>query len=69
MDCTTAQTLLQELLSHLPAEWWWLLHQKDADDLGLAKALGCSRAVIEALFDDADIAKEDCHGFTINPTK
>ena len=68
IDCTTAQKLLQELLSHLPAEWWRLLHQKDAEDLGLTKALGCSRADIKALFANADIAKEDGRRFSINTT-
>ena len=65
MDLNTAQDLLKELLFHLPMGWWWLLHQKEENDLGIAKAFDRPRAEIEALLVNARICKENGNGFTI----
>ena len=65
MDLNTAQDLLKELLFHLPTGWWWLLHQKEENDLGIAKAFDRPRAEIEALLVNAGICKENGNGFTI----
>ena len=64
MDPTTAQSLLKELFSCLPTEYWWLLHQKDEDDNGLAKAFDRPRAESDALLVNSGICKENGHGFT-----
>ena len=65
MDLNTAQDLLKELLFHLPTGWWWLLHQKEENDLGIAKAFDRPRAEIEAILVHAGICKENGNGFTI----
>ena len=65
MDLNTAQDLLKELLFHLPTGWWWLLHQKEENDLGIAKAFDRPRAEIEALLVNARICQENGNGFTI----
>ena len=53
MDYATAQSLLKELLGHLPREWWWLLHQKEDDGLGIAYAFDRLLADIEDLLSNA----------------
>ena len=65
MDYITAQSLLEKLPGHLLIEWWWLLHQKEEDELGLAKAFGCPRAQIEAHLVNTGVYKEMGHGITI----
>ena len=65
MDCATAQSVLQQVLGHLPFECWWLLHQKGKDDLGLATAFGRPRAEIEALLVNARVCKMTSKGLTI----
>ena len=37
MDALKSQCVLQELISNLPVDWWWLLHQTDLQEDGLAK--------------------------------
>ena len=62
MNQATAQTLLHELLYHLPTGWWCLDHQETENDLGLAKAFGRPLAEINALLVNAGICKETGRG-------
>ena len=59
MDSTGADSLLTELLCHLPRGWWWLLHEKGEHDNGLAKAFSRPRAEVQALLINAGVLSEN----------
>ena len=65
MDQAAASLLLKQVLGHLPPEWWWMLHQDEENDLGLARAFRRPRAEIDALLINAGIGKETSLGFGI----
>ena len=64
MDSTGADSLLTELLYHLPRGRWWLLHEKAEHDNGLAKAFSRPRAEVQALLINAGVLLENGHGVT-----
>ena len=65
MDLNTTHPILTELTSHLPPEYWWLVHQKEENKLSLAKAFSHCRAEIDALLVDTGIDKETTKGFGV----
>ena len=40
---------LAEAISIIPEGPWWLVHERDAGDMGISKAIGMPRKEIEAL--------------------
>ena len=62
-DSTGAESLLTELLYHLPRGWWWLLHEKGEHDNGLAKAFCRPCAEVQALLINAGVLLENGHGY------
>ena len=58
MDYAAAKLLLNELIGHLLIEWWWLFHQKEEDELGIAKTLDHHLDTVEALLVNVAIVKE-----------
>ena len=65
MDVATSQSLLVDVLHQLPPGWWWKLHQINESDEGLEKVLRVSRHIIDALLVNAEIGKNNGHGFTM----
>ena len=41
--------LLRDLILQLPNDYWWMVHPKEEDDVGLHKALGVRRVDIDTL--------------------
>ena len=60
MDYAAAQVLLNELIGHLLIEWWWLFHQKEEDELGIAKTLDHHLDTIEGSSCQCGNHQEDC---------
>ena len=65
MDLSTARSILTELIGHLPLGYWWLIHQKEENELGPANAFGHRRADTDALLVNAGIGKQTIQGFGI----
>ena len=65
MDLSTACSILTKLIGHLLLGNWWLIHQKEANDIGLAKASSLPRAKINALLINDGTGKETTKGFGI----
>ena len=60
---------LQELIGHLPANWWWLLRSTDLQEDGLAKIFHRPLAEIDALLVSSGMCKETGHGFSLQKKK
>ena len=58
MDVEKSRTLLSEILSHLPEGVWFMLHERNIGDAGLASALQRSPEEIEALLINTMVYKE-----------
>ena len=65
MDPATAQTLLKEMLCHLPAGWWIMLREKEEHDLSLPKIFNRPRAEVKALLVNAGICNETGNGYSV----
>ena len=57
MDSTAAISVLKRVLCHLPNGVWWQLHQRMADDLGIAKAFDLPVAAVNALLAVSGVGK------------
>ena len=66
MDCTTAQSILRELLGLLPPHQWWLLRETREGNLGLAKAFYRPCAEIDALLINGSILKVNGNVVSLN---
>ena len=58
MNPEKSRTLLTEIISHLPEGVWFLLHERNIGDVGLASALQRSRKEIDALLFNTLVYKE-----------
>ena len=58
MDVEKSRTLLSAILSHLPEGVWFMLHERNIGDAGLASALQRSPEEIEALLINTMVYKE-----------
>ena len=58
MDVEKSRTLLSAILSHLPEGVWFMLHERNIGDAGLASALQRSPKEIEALLINTMVYKE-----------
>ena len=58
MEVDTSRTLLSDIISHLPEGVWFMLHERNIGDAGLASALQRSREEIEALLINTMVYKE-----------
>ena len=60
MDYAAAKLLLNELIGHILIEWWWLFHQKEEDELGIAKTLDHHLDTIEGSSCQCGNRQGDC---------
>ena len=57
MDSSTAISALKRVLCHLPTGVWWQLHQRMANDLGIAQAFGLPVAAVDAILAVSGVGK------------
>ena len=65
MEPEKAQFLLKGVLRCLPADHWWLLHEKNPGDVGVATALNRQRSDIDSLLINSGFAGMNGHGFVM----